>query len=67
MKLTLFGVRCHFLHESNEVEQELSVVVGQFQIIAVLPEEEIKHFNTEKEAKNKYVYAIFTQYLLCPL
>lgn len=38
IKLTLFGVRCHLFHESNEVEQELSVVVGQLQIIAVLPE-----------------------------
>lgn len=52
MKLTLFGVRCHLLHESNEVEQELSVVVGQFQLIAVLPEEQTRHFNSEKEGKN---------------
>lgn len=42
--LTLFGVWRHFLHEGNEVEQELGVVVGQFQIIAVLPEEEEKPF-----------------------
>lgn len=39
-RLTLFGVGRHFLHEGDEVEQELGVVVGQFQIIAVLPEEE---------------------------
>lgn len=48
MKLTLFGVRCHLLHESNEVEQELSVVVGQFQIIAVLPEEQTKYYRKVK-------------------
>lgn len=48
MKLTLFGVRCHLLHESNEVEQELSVVVGQVQIIAVLPEKQTRYFNSEK-------------------
>lgn len=36
-KLTLFGVWRHFFHESDEVEQELGVVVGQFQIIAILP------------------------------
>lgn len=40
--LTLFGVWRHLLHEGNEVEQELGVIVGQFQIIAVLPEEEQK-------------------------
>jgi len=43
MKLTLFGVRCNLLHESDVVEQELSVVVGQFKIIAVLPKEQAKH------------------------
>lgn len=67
MKLTLFGVWRHLLHESNEVEQELSVVVGKFQIIAVLPEEQTWCFNSEKEAKNKHIYAIFTLCLICPL
>lgn len=42
MKLTLFRVRCHLLHERDEVEQELCVVVGQLQIIAVLPENQGK-------------------------
>lgn len=41
-KLTLFGVWCHLLHECDEVEQELCVVVGQLQIIAVLPEKQGK-------------------------
>lgn len=60
MKLTLFGVRCHLLHESDEVEQELGVVVGQLQIIAVLPEEQKKSFNAEKRVKNIHVYAVCT-------
>lgn len=42
-KLTLFGVWRHFFHESDEVEQELGVVVGQFQIIAILPGEHTEH------------------------
>lgn len=37
--LTLFGVRSHLLHESDEVEQEVSVVVGELQLIAVFPED----------------------------
>lgn len=40
--LTVLGVWRHFLHQADEVEQELGVVVGQFQIIAVLPEREEK-------------------------
>lgn len=42
-KLTLFGVRRHLFHESDEVEQELGVVVGQFQIIAILPGKQTRH------------------------
>lgn len=63
MKLTLFGVRCHLLHEGNEVEQELSVVVGQFQIIAVLSEVQTRHF---KKVKNKIMlYLRYTLFALC--
>lgn len=43
MKLTLFGVWSHLLHERDEVEQELRIVVGQFQIVAVLPENQEQH------------------------
>lgn len=57
MKPTLFGVRCHLLHESNEVEQELSVVVGQFQIIAVLPGEQTRHFKKVK-TRSCNIYAL---------
>jgi hypothetical protein len=35
--LTLFGVWRHLLHESDEVEQELGVVAGQLQLVAVFP------------------------------
>lgn len=35
----MFGVRSHLLHESDEVEQEVSVVVGELQLIAVFPED----------------------------
>ena len=35
--LTLFGVRCDFLHQRDEVVQELRVVVGQLQVLAVFP------------------------------
>lgn len=34
--LTLLGVRSHFLHELNEVFQELGVVVGGIQVLAIL-------------------------------
>lgn len=64
MKLTLFGVRCHLLHESDEVEQELGVVVGQLQIIAVLPEEQKKRFNAEKRRLKTYTFMQFA--LLLP-
>lgn len=35
--VTLFGVRRDFLHQSDEVEQELGVVAGKLQIFAVFP------------------------------
>lgn len=57
--LTLFRVRCHLLHESNEVEQELSVVVGQFQVIAVLPEEQTFKLRWRRKT-NKPVHSIYT-------
>lgn len=59
-KLTLFRVRRHLLHESNEVEQELRVVVGQFQIIAVLPDEQTWYLHSDTGGKNKHVYTSFT-------
>lgn len=34
--LTLLGVRGHFLHKLNEVFQELGVVVGGVQVLAIL-------------------------------
>lgn len=46
--LTVLGVWRHFLHQADEVEQELGVVVGQFQIIAVLPEKEDEPFFRRK-------------------
>lgn len=47
-KPTLFGVWRHLFHESDEVEQELGVVVGQFQIIAILPGEQTRHLHVKK-------------------
>lgn len=43
VRLTLFGVGCDLLHQSNEVEQELRVVVGQLQVFAVFPKENTRH------------------------
>lgn len=48
-KLTLFGVWRHLFHERDEVEQELGVVVGQFQIIAILPGEQTRHLQVKKK------------------
>lgn len=62
MKLTLFGIWRHLLHEGNEVEEELCVVVGQFQIIAVLPEEHRNHLRWKKCS-----HATFTLCLTCAL
>lgn len=44
----MFGVWRHLFHESDEVEQELGVVVGQFQIIAILPGEQTRHLHVKK-------------------
>lgn len=43
VRLTLFGVGSDLLHQSDEVEQELRVVVGQLQVFAVFPEENTRH------------------------
>lgn len=45
-RLTLFGVWRDFLHESDEVEQELGVVGRQLQIFAVFPEENMCYSTT---------------------
>lgn len=57
--LTLFRVRRHLLHESYEVEQELCVVVGQLQIVAVLPEEQ-----TSNQRQNREPVHVFTPSVL---
>lgn len=63
MKLTLLRVGCHLLHESNKVEQELCVVVGQFQIIAVLPEDQTRHLNSDEKMKHDKTCARY--YTVC--
>lgn len=63
MKLTLFGIWRHLLHEGNEVEEELCVVVGQFQIIAVLPEEHRKSLKMEiMQSRNIYTLSYLRPY-----
>lgn len=62
-KLTLFGVWRHLFHESDEVEQELGVVVGQFQIIAILPGEQTK----ASPRKKKRCHATFILCLILTL
>lgn len=59
-KLTLFGVWRHLFHESDEVKQELGVVVGQFQIIAILPGKQTRHLHVKKNS----CHATFTYYLI---
>lgn len=57
-KLTLFGVWRHLFHESDEVEQELGVVVGQFQIIAILPGEQTRHRHVKKNIAIQHLYSV---------
>lgn len=55
VKLTLFGVRRHLLHESDEVEQELRVVAGQFQIVAIFPEDKSKRLQKVKQTRRHHL------------
>lgn len=42
LQLTLLGVRRHFLHEGDEVEQKFCVVAWQLQVIAIFPKKKKK-------------------------